>query len=587
MPEIRYSDGQAEEQKVLEILQKLPPLASYSVPPAGALAEWSTEYHLCPERGNLLRHFDFSGLSVLELGAGMGGVSRVVAESARRLVVVEGTSARFAALKERLKGLENWEGHVGNVADVSLGEKFDVVLVIGVLEYSELFVEGTSGKSPFIVFLDKAKEHLAPHGVLVLAIENRLGLKYWAGASEDHLGSLFDGLCGYPPGKTAKTFSQQELTEVLATSGLQVLRRYYPFPDYKLPTSVLTDELLQRAPQAAADLAMAKPTRDYLHAGAARFFPEVLAANGLARAGLLGEMANSFLFVASAQAEPMVLTGLLRQESEGDRAWHYASRRDLPTRTRVRLEGAGPAAHAVFLKTPLVGSDRQKTYGSQKFSLQWHATEERASGLESAVQAWLRRAYFDGVEAGLQFLVSYLQWVRAKHALSADRLPGAFVDAVLSNARFEVGTRTFELIDKEWSLDREMAFSWFVLRNLLCVRDHSRCWIGYSNLANVYARVCSLVGVVPEFERDLQLEAELQTLVSPHLQFEEHLAALHECFVAPFPFSGYPRRPFSAAGMIAPRKWLKPRVLGQVLVRVVGRAERQVRTLFFKRKALN
>ena len=36
--------------------------------------------------------------------------------------------------------------------------------------------------------------HLKKGGRIVIAIENRLGLKYFAGCAEDHLGTYFSGI---------------------------------------------------------------------------------------------------------------------------------------------------------------------------------------------------------------------------------------------------------------------------------------------------------------------------------------------------------------------------------------------------------
>lgn len=51
------------------------------------------------------------------------------------------------------------------------------------------------------------KKHLAPGGRIVIAIENKYGLKYFAGCKEDHLGTYFPELritkraAGYVPFK--------------------------------------------------------------------------------------------------------------------------------------------------------------------------------------------------------------------------------------------------------------------------------------------------------------------------------------------------------------------------------------------------
>ena len=172
MSEIHYSDGKNQEESVLEILKNTTELESWRYVGGKNFPHWCARYHLSPERSNLVRPFDFSGLDVLEIGAGMGAVSRRIAETAHSLTVVEGTQQRFDALSARLRDLSNWKGIVGNLQDVEFDEKFDVVCVIGVLEYSEVYIENFSGeKTPFDFFLSKAKSFLKEDGVLILAIE--------------------------------------------------------------------------------------------------------------------------------------------------------------------------------------------------------------------------------------------------------------------------------------------------------------------------------------------------------------------------------------------------------------------------------
>ena len=79
---------------------------------------------------------------------------------------------------------------------------------------------------------------------MILAIENRFGLKYWAGCTEDHFGTLFEGLEGYPETKGVKTFTKKELTAILEKAGNLKASWYYPFPDYKLPMTIYSDRRL-------------------------------------------------------------------------------------------------------------------------------------------------------------------------------------------------------------------------------------------------------------------------------------------------------------------------------------------------------
>lgn len=115
------------------------------------------------------------------------------------------------------------------------------MVVNGVLEYAMSFTEG---KTPYETFLQRMGAYLKPEGRLLIAIENRLGLKYFAGAPEDHTDLHFFGINGYPGNQSVRTFSKNELGELLENSGFPFLRFYYPYPDYKFPTEIFTDESL-------------------------------------------------------------------------------------------------------------------------------------------------------------------------------------------------------------------------------------------------------------------------------------------------------------------------------------------------------
>lgn len=74
-------------------------------------------------------------------------------------------------------------------------ERFDYVTLIGVLEYAKSYI----GKdNPYPEYLEKINRLLKPGGKILIAIENRLGLKYFAGCREDHVGREFVGIEGYP-----------------------------------------------------------------------------------------------------------------------------------------------------------------------------------------------------------------------------------------------------------------------------------------------------------------------------------------------------------------------------------------------------
>ena len=116
--------------------------------------------------------------------------------------------------------------------------KYDWVLLIGVLEYAPIFIkEGSSIES----YLKKIGNFLSKKGQLVIAIENKLGLKYFNGCNEDHVNKIFYGLQGLYKKKGPVTFGKVELKTLLSESGFKNIDFLYPFPDYKLPYIIVTE----------------------------------------------------------------------------------------------------------------------------------------------------------------------------------------------------------------------------------------------------------------------------------------------------------------------------------------------------------
>ncbi len=333
-----YADG--VESELLELLSTVGDRRVGSDELAAVVRDWPTAYHLAPERAVLLAPVVIgSGDRVLDIGAGSGVNTRICADRGAMVTAVEGSRARAELVAHRCAGLDGVEVicgplerlgdgrsgvyDVGDGADgarpVGLGDGrsgvYDVVLVVGVLEYAGTDHGGGGGPG---AFLDLVVDALAPGGVMVLAIENRLGLKYLLGFPEDHLGLPWVGLEGYRPGEPT-TWSRRELATMLADAGLTAQKWLYPFPDYKLPRAVLAQEIYDR-PDAIdmVDQIVGHPT-------SSEYFQPVLVADDraahrtLLAAGLGPEVANSFLVVAG--RDPEALAGRVE---EGALAWRVA-----------------------------------------------------------------------------------------------------------------------------------------------------------------------------------------------------------------------------------------------------------------------
>ena len=286
----QYSDGDVEET-LLNIVRQGD---SYEETLEGE-NDWTLLYHLSPIRENLLEWYDFGeGKSLLEIGAGCGAVTGLFCRKCERVVAIDLSKRRSTINATRNRQADNLEIMVGNFEDIQIEEKFDFVTLIGVLEYSIYYIDSDN---PFVDMLKRAKAYLKPGGKLIVAIENKYGIKYWAGAREDHTGNLADGLMGYQGVERVRTFSREGLEALLKEAGLGSLEFYYPLPDYKLPTAVYSEKYLPKTYPVIGNT----PNYDRDRYS---YFDEEKVMNELIQEGKFEMFANSFLVFCDGGAEP-------------------------------------------------------------------------------------------------------------------------------------------------------------------------------------------------------------------------------------------------------------------------------------------
>ncbi len=283
-----YSDGEIENELMRRVCQQDETLESDP--------DWTVFYHFSRLRQNVLNWYPFSeGCTVLEIGGGCGALTGMLCQRAGHVTTCELTMRRGKIIYERHKNANNLEIVVGNFLEASFDRKFDYVIVNGVLEYARGIMGGKTD-DPYAEFLQRAKSYLKPGGIILLAIENRLGLKYFAGAAEDHVGKFYAGINGYCQGEHVQTFTRSELSELCHKAGLRVYNWFYPYPDYKFPTEIFTDDsvntIVPTDTDAALDMARAK------------LFDKQEVYRAFMHDGIAGNFSNSFLLeLGEAEAE--------------------------------------------------------------------------------------------------------------------------------------------------------------------------------------------------------------------------------------------------------------------------------------------
>ena len=291
-----YSDGEEIERRLQKILTEASDLSSGSAELMTHISDWPTEYHLSSTRANLLRSLDLSGVrKVLELGCGCGSITRYLGEqSGIEIDSIEGSPIRAALAALRCRDQENITISTANFNEVEIPEDhYDLVLFVGVTEYAGRFSDRDTDEEALQDLLSLGRKAAKDSGVVLVAIENRLGLKYLLGANEDHYAQRFVGLDDYPDSTGIRTYSKPEWQQQIGKAGFNASRFLYPFPDYKVPTLIVSDD----ADHSSLVEALRKVrSRDY----SAHFDlgqNEYRAWQGLLAAGNLDQHANSFLIL--------------------------------------------------------------------------------------------------------------------------------------------------------------------------------------------------------------------------------------------------------------------------------------------------
>lgn len=280
-----YCDGEVENE-ILEIVTNNLETEYNRI--INERRKWPVLYHLSHIRENIVEWLPINKEdNVLEIGSGCGAVTGSLARKAKKVTCIELSEKRSLINANRHRDYDNINILLGNfeVVEPTLTEKYDYITLIGVLEYAGLYI---SDDNPYVKFLQIISNHLSDNGKIIVAIENRVGMKYWAGCKEDHVGLYFEGIEGYASTSSAKTFSKSELENIIQETKIGKFKFYYPYPDYKFPSVIYSDEWLPKCGELKNNSCNLDSERMLL-------FNESLAFDETIRNGTFQQYSNSFL----------------------------------------------------------------------------------------------------------------------------------------------------------------------------------------------------------------------------------------------------------------------------------------------------
>lgn len=322
---------------------------------------WTYMYHLAKGRTNLIEWLpENKEAKVLEIGAECGALTGMLARKYGAVVCLEVSQEKSEINQVRNGKLENVNFLTGRIEQVQESD-FNLIFLVGSLPLAESYV--TTKDDAYRTLLENCRNLLKADGRMILALPNKLGLKYFAGCREDYFGAPFTGVEDYYYHKGMRTFGKNELTTLLKNAGFDRADWYYPYPDYRFMTSLYSDQYQPREGELTTNLVNYDQERYVL-------FDEAKAFDTLIREDLYREHANSFLVITgkkpisdivfskySAERDPQyaLRTDIRYQSIDGqnsfeDKMGEQAEFRDLLTSDKTALLEEGKS-HIAGIKT--------------------------------------------------------------------------------------------------------------------------------------------------------------------------------------------------------------------------------------------
>lgn len=449
-----YSDG-AIEDEILSIVKSASRIEYPKL--IEEKGSWPILYHLSPLRANIVDWLPIDkSHKVLEIGSGCGAITDKLSEKAGEVTCVDLSAKRSHINAYRNQDRDNITIHVGNFSDIEpeLPFDYDYVCLIGVFEYAQSYM-GT--ETPYEDFMNIMLKHVKNNGCLVIAIENKFGLKYWAGCKEDHVGTYFSGLEGYPDGGSARTFTRKGLEKIMQNCGVEEYNFYYPYPDYKFPTVIYSDRRMPTVGELTNNMRNFDRDRMVL-------FNEKYVFDGIIEDRLFDLFSNSYLVVIGKEPE------ITYAKYSNDRAREYMLRTEMAEKDGQREIRKAPMTEAAaehvkkmeeyyrLLEKRYQGSGlsvnpctwKEEGYAAFPF--------ERGKTLEALLDECLER---DDMEGFYGLFDRYLKLISFGEE-------EAVCDYDLIFANILVDGDKWTIIDYEWTMEKQIPAKEIAFRAVYC-----------------------------------------------------------------------------------------------------------------------
>ena len=245
--------------------------------------------YVSPLRSLLLEWYPFSdGSSLLEVGGNIGEFTGFLCERCKEVVCIENNESSMKIIKKRCSKYDNLALLNLDINNLESIGKFDYIFVHNIFGFIKKYVKGNNAYCSFFRLL---YEHLTDNGKILIAANNRIGLKYISGAIEELSKKMFTGMNDFDSYDKIQTFTKTELVSIFKQADIEYYKFYYPFPNYVFPMEIHTSESLKIFDYGDDDF-----STDYV---VPDFYDKTKLARTLRQEHCLSQFVNSFLIELS------------------------------------------------------------------------------------------------------------------------------------------------------------------------------------------------------------------------------------------------------------------------------------------------
>ncbi len=418
-----------------------------------------TELQLNSERANFLRGLDLKPEStVLQVGCSGGIICRYLVEQGHSVVAVDHDPDQLRTAKLRCRDIQDADFYlIKNDIQPILQQNYDYILINKALDIqsetdNSIPTNGVQSVRLYIQQLNLLKKTLNPGGCFIIPAANRLGLKYWLGATEESTGKRYFGLQDFGSTRSAvQPYSHREWKQICNGAGMTQFRFLYPYPDHLISEVILSEGFIDHDPTSHSLLYRIR-SRDYLDAGWLPDHDEFLYWKSLHKGGYLADLSNSFLLICGNDPQSI------------DDIFPYDFIKLSKSKQQKRYQTITCKKSGEGTITKKMVSARN---GVSPVTSELSHTPESSEYIQGTLLASL---WIDSFIHGQQYddfislLTIYYQHLQKQ--LEESDYPGRFVDLLPFNIIVD-GNGNYFAFDQEWQSGEELSSEFILFRALL------------------------------------------------------------------------------------------------------------------------